>query len=251
MSIASFELRSVSKVYDGQTAVASVSLTITAGESAAILGPSGSGKTTLLRLLAGLEAPSAGVVLLDGKTISEPSRILLPPHRRGVAMVFQDLALWPDLSVLQNVLLGLAGTGLPRREARKRAQEALALCGIAGMADRLPGRISGGEQQRTALARAVAVRPTFLFLDEPFASLDLVLKARLLQEIAALAEQRQMTVLLVSHDPRDAARLCRSAVVLDGGRVLEAGPLEDLLKAPQSDLLKFFRSHMDHSGGLS
>src|SRR5262249_4544290 len=156
------------------------------------------GKSTALRLLAGLELPSAGQVLLDGQAVSGPGKILVPPHRRGVALVFQDLALWPNLSVLDNVLLGLAGAGLSRPEARARAAAALPRCGIAPLATRRPGQTSGGQQQRVALARALAPRPKFLLLDEPFAGLDLVTRARLLREVAALAGERRLTVLLVT-----------------------------------------------------
>src|SRR2546422_7723893 len=161
-----FELRSVSKVYDGRTVLSEVSFTATAGEHTVILGPSGCGKSTLLRLLAGLDAPSAGQVLLDGNIVSEPDRILRPPHLRGVAMVFQDLALWPNLSVMDNVLLGLSGSRLAKREMQERAREALALCAVESLAQRKPGNISGGEQQRVALARALAVQPAYVLLDE-------------------------------------------------------------------------------------
>ncbi|HYT95346.1 MAG TPA: ATP-binding cassette domain-containing protein [Gemmataceae bacterium] len=248
MTATHFEFRSVSRVYAGSAALADASFTVTAGEPAALLGPSGCGKTTALRLLAGLEAPTTGEILLDDKVVSTAGRILLPPHRRGVAMVFQDLALWPNLSVLRNVLLGLAGARLSRRESRARAQEALALCGLEALAERLPGHLSGGQQQRVALARAAAVRPAFLVLDEPFSGLDLLSKERLLQEIGTLSRQRQITVLLVTHDPLDATALCRSAIVLEGGRVVEKGPLQDLLKAPRSELLRLFQSRL---GGLA
>jgi iron(III) transport system ATP-binding protein len=245
-----FEFRSVSKLYDGRTVLSEVSFTVSAGEHAAILGPSGCGKSTVLRLLAGLDAPSAGQVLLGGRVVSEPNRVLRPPHLRGVAMVFQDLALWPNLSVMDNVLLGLSGAGLSKQEAKARAREALALCAIESLADRTPGKISGGQQQRVALARAVAVRPTFLLLDEPFSGLDLVTKSRLLEEIAALAAQRKLTVLLVTHDPMEATILCRSAIVLDNGCVQESGVLADLLRAPQSEMLRVFQNHMRGSASI-
>ncbi len=198
MSDSRFEFRSVSKTYDGHPVFSQVSFTFPAGEHTAILGPSGCGKSTVLRLLAGLEAPSAGQVLLDGRVVSEPYRVLRAPHLRGVAMVFQDLALWPNLSVMDNVLLGLSGAGVSKREARARAKEALAVCDIASLADRTPGETSGGQQQRVALARAIAVQPTFLLLDEPFSGLDLVTKAELLKEISTLATERKLTVVLVT-----------------------------------------------------
>lgn len=244
MSASGFEFRSVSKTYDGQRVLSRASFTFPAGEHTAVLGPSGCGKSTVLRLVAGLEAPSAGQVLLDGRVVSEPNRVLQAPHRRGVAMVFQDLALWPNLSVMDNALLGLSGAGLAKREARARATEALALCGITPLADRKPGETSGGQQQRIALARAIAVHPSFLLLDEPFSGLDLVTKAELLKEISALATERQLTVVLVTHDPIEATTLCRSALVLENGRVEETGALEDLLHAPRSVMLRLFRDHL-------
>ena len=244
MSGERFEFRGVSKDYHGHVALVEVSFALAAGEHTALIGPSGCGKSTALRLLAGLETPSAGQVLLDGQLVSEPGWILVPPHRRGIALVFQDLALWPNLTVLDNVLLGLAGTCLSHPEARTCAREALALCGIAALADRRPGRISGGQQQRVALARALAPRPKFLLLDEPFSGLDLVTRARLLREIAALADERGLTLLLVTHDPLEATALCRRAVVLEEGRVVEAGTLGDLLRSPKSEMLQTFRDHL-------
>jgi iron(III) transport system ATP-binding protein len=158
-------------------------------------------------------------------------------------MVFRDLALWPNLSVMDNVLLGLSGAGLAKKEARTRAHEAVAWCGIESLADRKPGNISGGQQQRVALARAFAVQPSFLLLDEPFSGLDLVTKTKLLEEIAALAVAQKLTIVLVTHDPMEATTLCRSALVLENGHVGEAGTLEDLLHAPRSEMLRVFRSH--------
>ncbi len=235
-----FEVRSLSKSYGATRALCDVSFAVTAGEHLAVLGPSGSGKSTVLRLLAGLEAPDAGLVLLNDIPVSEPGRILLAPHRRGISMVFQDLALWPNLSAHANVMMGLSGLALSRSEARERTREALSLCGIEDLAERKPGAMSGGQQQRVALARAVAVRPAFLLMDEPYAGLDLVLKMRLLPEVRALAALQEMTVILVTHDPSEAMSLCRSAVVLDQGRIVEAGPLTDLLDAPRSELLRVF-----------
>ncbi len=243
MTGSQFEFRSVSKIYDGHTILAEVSFIIPTGEHTAILGPSGCGKSTLLRLLAGLDAPSAGQVLIDGSVVSEAQKVLRLPHLRGVAMVFQDLALWPNLSVLDNVLLGLSGAGLTKQEARGRAHEALTLCAIESLAQRKPGTISGGEQQRAALARAIAGRPSYLLLDEPFSGLDLITKAKLLGEIAVLAAERRVTLLLVTHDPLEATTLCRCAIVLNNGRIEESGILADLLRTSQSQMLKIFRTY--------
>lgn len=239
-----FEFRGVSKYYSRQAALKDVSLSILSGEHTGIIGPSGCGKSTALRLLAGLEAPSSGQIYLDGELISKEERILKPPHQRGIAMVFQDLALWPNLTVLDNVLLGLSGQPLSSRETRERAWKALALCHIDSLAGRKPGTLSGGQQQRVALARALAVKPDFLLLDEPFAGLDLLTKLRLLEEIDRLAADQKITVVLVSHDPLDAKALCQSVVVLKEGQVEERGLLDELLREPESELLQVFRDHL-------
>ena len=239
-----FEFRSVSKLYDGQSALSAVTFTIEPGQHVAILGPSGCGKSTALRLLAGLDTPSEGEVLLNGTVVSTADTLLMPPHVRGVSMVFQDLALWPNLSAIENVRLGLAGARLSRRETATRAAEALHRCGIESLSNRLPNTLSGGEQQRVALARAIAPSPAFLFLDEPFAGLDLITKTRLLAEIHALATEHRFTIVLVTHDPRDATTLCLSAVVLNAGRVEASGPLDELLGSPKSELLKAFRTQL-------
>ena len=196
-----FVLLSVSKKYSGTSALDQVSLQIPAGSHAAILGPSGCGKSTLLRLLAGLDWPTSGTILLDGQTISTAQQIVRPPHRRGISMVFQDLALWPNLTVRENIRMGLAGQRLRHEEGRQRLRDALDVCGIAGLADRFPSQLSGGQQQRLALARAIAVHPRFLLLDEPFSGVDLATKVRLLAEIAGLARDCHFQVVLVSHDP--------------------------------------------------
>jgi ABC-type Fe3+/spermidine/putrescine transport system ATPase subunit len=236
-----FELRSVWRHYGRLAALSDVSLHIAAGERLAIVGPSGCGKSTILRVLAGIDVPTQGQVLLDGSIVSDSGRIILPPHRRGVAMVFQDLALWPNLSVLANVKLGLASRGLSRKESHHRATEALALCKIEGIADRRPAAISGGQQQRAAIARALAAEPGCLFLDEPFSGLDLVTKAALLEDISRIVDARKVTLVLVTHDPLEAATLCRSAILLEQGRVEQSGRLEELLDEPKTELLRVFK----------
>ncbi len=242
-----FELQDVSKSYGGKPVLSHLSLTFEVGRHTAVVGPSGCGKSTLLRLVAGLDAPSSGRVLIDGEVVSEPGVVSRPPHQRHLAMVFQDLALWPNLSVLGNVSLGLAGKHLPRQEARTRAEESLTICGIADLADRKPGQLSGGQQQRVALARAMAARPTFLLLDEPFASLDLSTKDRLLAEIRSLAEGQPLTLIVVTHDPLEATTLCQHAVVLDDGMLIESGSWDELLTkptGPKSTLLRLFRDRV-------
>lgn len=242
-----FDVREVGRTYDATTALHGVSLQLRPGARVAILGPSGAGKSTLLRLLAGLEPPSYGQIALDGIVVSRPGEIVVAPHRRSVSMVFQDLALWPNLSALDNVVLGLAASSLSLGARRERAREVLDLVGVGTLSQRVPAALSGGEQQRVALARALAVQPAYLLLDEPFASVDLATKARLFDEIQLLADQSGFALLLVTHDPLEALALCRDALVLEGGRQCESGALPALLEHPQSDTLRAFQTQMSRA----
>lgn len=239
---ASLTLSHVSKEHDGRPILSDCTLALSEGIHTAILGRSGSGKSTALRLFAGLELPTAGEVLVDGIVASRPERRLVPPHRRGIAMVFQDLGLWPALTAVENVLVGMAGREWRTSAGRVRAIAALSLCRVEGLAQRRPGSLSGGEQQRVALARALAAEPRFLFLDEPFSGLDLCTKRELLDDIAALATARGMTLVLVTHDPAEALALCKRAAVIDGGRVVEDGSWEALMREPRSEILRALRS---------
>jgi ABC-type sulfate/molybdate transport systems ATPase subunit len=165
-------------------------------------------------------------------------------------MVFQDLALWSNLSVLGNVKLALAGQRLSKQVRNRRAIEALSVCKIDDLADRRPGTLSGGQQQRAALARALASTPRYLFLDEPFSGLDLLTKATLLRDIAALVDAQKITLVLVTHDPLEATNLCRSAVVLNHGRIEEAGQLEQLLHEPKAEILRVFKHAIKDSASF-
>jgi len=243
MNATRFEFEDVSRMFGDHTALSAVSLRVEAGQHTAILGPSGCGKTSLLRLLAGLDAPSTGRVLMNCQTASVPGRVVIPPHRRRIAMVFQDLALWPNLRVIDNVRLALSGADLSRKEIRRCAEEALARCRIAELAARKPGELSGGQQQRVALARAVAANPDFLLLDEPFAGLDLLTRDYILGQIGDLANTLDFTIVLVTHDPMDAMRLCSHAIVMEEARVVEIGSLPELFENPHSQLLKRFQQH--------
>jgi len=230
-----FELSAVSKSYGKQIILDDISLVLPRGRHTALLGPSGCGKSTVLRLLAGIELPDIGEVRLAGEVASAAKQIVVAPHKRAIGMVFQDLALWPNLTVLDNVRLGQA--------TESEAREALALCGIEALAGRRPGELSGGQQQRVALARAIAVEPSFLFLDEPFAGLDWTTKAALLDMISGLARERRLTILLVSHDPAEVLALAEHVVVLEGGRISEAGPLAEVLQAPKTDAVRHLRTY--------
>ena len=196
-----------------------VSLDVSAGEAVVILGPSGSGKTTLLRLIAGLDTPDAGTITVFDTPVAEPGRTLVPPHRRGVGFVFQDLALWPHLTVFQNLDFVLGSTRVSPPERRLRAEQALSLVQIGHFAGRFPHQLSGGEQQRAALARALVGRPRVLLLDEPLSSLDPELRASLRTELRRLGRELPVTMVYVTHDREDAAALADRVVEMRAGRV--------------------------------
>ena len=246
MTATGYELRAVGVRRDDAVVLDELTFNLPPCGRTAIVGPSGAGKSTLLRLLAGLDAPTHGEILLDGVVVSRSRQVLLPPHRRTISMVFQDLALWPNLSALANVMLALSADGRPPHARRQRAEEVLDLVGISVLADRLPETLSGGEQQRVALARALAPAPSYLLLDEPFASIDLSVKTRLLAEIARLSEQQRFTILLVTHDPLEAVALCDDTAVLEHGRLVERGNLRALLEAdvPKSETLQAFGAQL-------
>lgn len=187
------------------------SLEIRQGEIVGIPGPSGSGKSTLLRLLAGLEIPASGKIVIDGRTVVD-DQIIVPAEKRGVGMVFQDYALFPHLTVEQNVLFGLHR--MSREERQKRAKEMLELVRLQEYADRYPHELSGGQQQRVALARALAPKPSLLLLDEPFSNLDEALKTSIRGELRRILRQAEMTCLLVSHDRADIADICDRSVTI-------------------------------------
>jgi len=224
----------------GQTVLDRLDFELQSGEAVALLGPSGCGKSTLLRVVAGLEVPEQGEVLVEGRPATRDGRLLVPPHRRSLALLFQDLALWPNLTVAENVRLGLSGLRLSAAERRRRVDQALRLCEIAELADRRPGTLSGGQQQRVALARALAVRPKLLLLDEPFGGLDPLTKQSLLQQVARLRSELGWALVLVTHDSFEAVELCDELAVLDGGRIVERVSLRQSAERVRTPLAKAF-----------
>jgi iron(III) transport system ATP-binding protein len=209
-------------------AVDGVDLEVAPGEILALLGPSGCGKTTLLRLLAGFERPDSGGVTIAGVTVAGHGA-WVPPERRRVGMVFQDYALFPHLSVAANV-----GFGLPRAARRHRVPEVLDLVGLPGLGARLPHELSGGQQQRVALARALAPSPEVVLLDEPWSSIDPVLRGSVQEEVTAILRETGVTTLLVTHDREEAFSLADRVALMREGRIVQCGPPEDLYFAPVS-----------------
>lgn len=216
---------------EGRAALAGVSLAVEPLGRLAVIGRSGAGKTTLLRAIAGLVAPTRGAVRLGGRLATDGSRVSIPPEGRGVGLVFQGLALWPHLTVEETI--AFATTEGTRAERRARAR---ALAARVGLGDRLgatPDALSGGEQQRLALARAIAPAPRVLLLDEPFAHLDRLLRADLVEMLLDLQADSGAALLFVSHERQDVFDLARHALILEAGRAVETGPVVDLVAGPR------------------
>jgi putative spermidine/putrescine transport system ATP-binding protein len=225
--MADLSLNGLSKHYGDFYAVREVSLTIADGEFLVLLGPSGCGKTTTLRMVAGFIEPSAGHVRLAGQDVT-----LLPPWRRNAGMVFQSYALFPHMTVAQNVAFGLEMRKLPRADIERRVEEALALVRLSGYGGRLPRQLSGGQQQRVALARALAIRPDVLLLDEPLSNLDAKLRQEVRVEIRELQRQLGLTTVMVTHDQEEALTMADRLVVMNEGSVRQVGSQRDLYERP-------------------
>ena len=219
MATAFLSVSGVTKRYNGAGGVTDVSLDVERGEAVAVLGPSGSGKTTLLRVLAGLEHADGGDIWLDGRAVVSGGRIIVPARERRVGFVFQDLALWPHMTARQNLQFVVKSRGLSRGRAERAVSEMLAMCGLGSLAGRYPHQLSGGEQQRVALGRALVAEPSLLLLDEPFSSLDPELRDGLRRDVAALAQQLRITTMCVTHDVEDASVLARRIVRMSAGRL--------------------------------
>ncbi|MBA3416756.1 MAG: ABC transporter ATP-binding protein [Chloroflexia bacterium] len=217
----------LAKRYGAAAAVAGVALEAKPGEFVSLLGPSGCGKTTSLRLIAGLERPDAGRILLDGRDVTD-----LPAQRRGIGMVFQQYALFPNLSAAENIAFALRVRRRPPSEVDRRVRELLALVHLEEAADRFPHQLSGGMQQRVALARALAMAPPLLLLDEPLSALDAAIRDELRTELRRLQRRLDLTVLYVTHDQAEAMALSDRIVVMDKGTVSQVGTPRELYDQP-------------------
>src|SRR5690606_21030146 len=231
----SVTFENVTKKFGNFTALPRLSLTVEPGTLVTLLGPSGCGKTTTLRLLAGLEHPSSGRILIGGKDVT-----MLPANERDVSMVFQSYALFPHMSSLENVAYGLESSGLKKKEARERAEEGLALVGLAGMGGRLPAELSGGQQQRVAVARALVLEPQVLLLDEPLSNLDARLRRRVRTEIRDLQQRLGFTAVYVTHDQDEALAVSDRIIVMKDGEIAQSGAPRELYEAPASPFIADF-----------
>ena len=226
---ASLTFEGVERRYGTSRALKGVSLEIAPGEVVCLLGPSGCGKTTLLRIAAGIEKPSRGRVLINGQEVAGPTRFV-PPEQRNVGLMFQDFALFPHLTILDNVAFGLRA--LPRATAEREALALLARVGLEGFGPQYPSILSGGQAQRVALARAMVPRPSVMLMDEPFSGLDVQLRDHLQEETLTLLRETRATCMIVTHNPEEAMCLGDRVAVMQSGRVMQIGRAEDLYRHP-------------------
>ncbi len=232
--------------YDGAPVVERVSFIVEAGEILSLLGPSGCGKTTILRLIAGLERLQSGSVSIGGRVVAAPTTHL-PAEQRGIGMVFQDLALFPHLSALENVAFGL--TALSRQRRRELALEFLDKVGLKGRADAYPHVLSGGQQQRVALARSLAAQPALMLLDEPFSSLDARFRSQMQADTLALLKSRGIPAVLVTHDAEEAMVMADRIALMQGGRLVQVGPPADLYQRPTNAFVARFLGEVSELAG--
>ncbi|MGQ9365187.1 ABC transporter ATP-binding protein [Azospirillum sp. ST 5-10] len=237
--MASVSLQGVTRRFAATRAVDGVSLEVRDGEFLALLGPSGCGKTTLLRLVAGFEAPDEGRIRIGGEPVAEPGRVV-PPERRGLGMVFQSYALWPHMTVAENVAYALKVRRLPAAERAERVARALDLVGLAGLAARRPQQLSGGQRQRVALARCLAMRPPVVLLDEPLANLDAHLRDAMQGEFQRFHREIGATFLYVTHDQGEAMALADRVAVMSAGRIEQVAPPRDLYRTPATAMVAAF-----------
>jgi iron(III) transport system ATP-binding protein len=236
------EIKGVSRFFGWVRAVCDLSFTVEAGEFLAILGPSGCGKTTILRLIAGLERPDRGAIVIGDDLVAD-DKIWVSPERRGVGMVFQDYALFPHLTVAQNIAFGLNG------QRPTRVQELLKLVGLDGFARRYPHELSGGEQQRVAIARSLATHPKVLLLDEPFSNLDADLRPKMRAELKILLQRLNCTTIFVTHDQEEAFELADRIAVLNAGQLEQIDAPEEIYREPATRFVAEFIGHADFLKG--
>jgi iron(III) transport system ATP-binding protein len=240
----SIKIRQLTKRFGVTPALRGIDLAIEPGELFFLLGPSGSGKTTLLRSLAGFYVPEEGRITFDEEDVTR-----LAPHKRNTGMVFQSYALWPHLTVAENVAFGLEERRVPRGEINRRVAEALESVHMGAFAGRKPNGLSGGQQQRVALARALVIRPRCLLLDEPLSNLDAKLRLELRAEIRRVCKEFKLTTVYVTHDQKEALSIADRMAILDGGRVLQTGTPREIYCRPATKAVASFIGETDFFAG--
>jgi iron(III) transport system ATP-binding protein len=245
MKAASIEFRHVSKLYGNVAAVRDVSFAIAARTLVTLLGPSGCGKTTILRMIAGLELPTSGAILIGESDVTH-----VPAAERDVSMVFQSYALFPHMTVEGNVGYGLAVSGVPKAQAREKANAALETVGLTGLGERLPSELSGGQQQRVAVARALVLEPSVLLFDEPLSNLDARLRRQMREEIRDLQQRLGLTVVYVTHDQSEALAVSDRIVVMDKAVIAQEGAPRELYAEPRDAFVAGFMGEANRVRGL-
>jgi iron(III) transport system ATP-binding protein len=243
------ELDGVSKTFGGFRAVSDVSLAVSQSEFVTFLGPSGCGKTTTLRLIAGFLTPDAGRITVGGQVLSSPDQVV-PPEERRMGMVFQTYAIWPHMSLFDNVAFGLKLQRRPRQEIVERVDRILAVVGLTGLENRSPGQLSGGQQQRVALARSLVAEPSILLLDEPLSNLDAKLRERMRAELKALQRQTGITFVYVTHDQSEALAMSDRIVVFRSGRVEQVGSPIEVYRQPNNLFVADFMGQANKLDGI-
>lgn len=229
------KIKDIKKNFGNTEVLKGLNIDINKGELVCFLGPSGCGKTTLLRIIAGLEYSDSGEIDLEGKDLS-----FLHPSQRGIAMVFQNYALFPNMSIYNNVAYGLKGKKISKSEIDLRVLEVLDKVGLKSIKDKYPSEISGGQQQRVALARAIVLKPEILLLDEPLSALDAKVRENLREEIKILQRELNITTILVTHDQEEALTMADKIVVFNGGNVMQIGTPEEIYYTPTNDFVADF-----------
>lgn len=245
--MSALEIHGIGRSFGGIAALSDVTLDVAKGEIICLVGQSGCGKSSLLRIIAGIDVPDRGRILLNGQPASGPDAFI-EPENRNIGFVFQDYALFPHLTVEQNVMFGLKG--IPKAEARKRAADVIAQVGISHLSGRHPHMLSGGEQQRVALARALAPKPDILLMDEPFSNLDRGLRERVRDETLSLLRQTQTTVIMVTHDPEEALSAGDRVVLMKDGRIVQQGSGYDIHDRPETPYAAEFFCRFNKVPGL-
>ena len=230
-------LQNITKYFGKTTVIKNMSLNFNEGKFTCLLGSSGSGKTTILRLVAGLEKPDEGEIYIYNKLVSDDKRILVKPSQRKVGFIFQDLALWPHLTVYENIAFGLKVK--KDEKARSKISEILNYFGISGHQNKYPSQLSGGQQQLVAIARSLVLKPKILLMDEPLANLDVKLKSKIRNQVKNLITNFSITIIYVTHDHHEAFKLADEIVIINDGKIEEMGTPEDIQKSENTFIKEF------------